>query len=46
VELNDEAEEYLWVKPEAALRLPLDIYTKTSLEKIVAGQLAGPPENE
>jgi nucleoside triphosphatase len=39
VELNDEAEEYLWVKPEAALRLPLDTYTQTSLEKIIAGPL-------
>ncbi|MCZ2121153.1 MAG: NUDIX domain-containing protein [Anaerolineales bacterium] len=37
VKLNDEAEEHVWVKAEAALRLDLDVYTRTSIEKILAG---------
>ena len=40
VQLNDEAEEYEWVKPQAALSLPLDSYTRTSIEKIIAGNLS------
>ena|SRR6185369_9003764 len=40
VQLNDEAEEYEWVGLEAALRLPLDAYTRTSLEKIAAENLS------
>jgi hypothetical protein len=40
VKLNDEAEEYEWVKLEAALRLPLDLYTRTSLEIIAAKNLS------
>lgn len=40
VELNDEAQEHVWVTSEAALRLPLDIYTRTSIEKIIAGNLS------
>lgn len=39
VKLNDEAQEYEWVKPEAALDLPLDTYTRTSIEKIIEGRL-------
>ena len=35
VKLNDEAEEHLWVRLEAALQLPLDIYTRTSIEILV-----------
>jgi nucleoside triphosphatase len=35
VELNDEAQEHLWVQLEAALRLPLDTYTRVALEKII-----------
>lgn len=31
--LNDEAEEYVWIDPHAALRLSLDTYTRTSIEK-------------
>jgi nucleoside triphosphatase len=31
VRLNDEAEDYIWVKPEKALDLPIDSYTRTSL---------------
>jgi nucleoside triphosphatase len=37
VTLNDEAEEHVWVKPEAAFDLPIDFYTRHSLEKILAG---------
>jgi hypothetical protein len=37
VKLNDEAEEYVWVGLEAALQLPLDSYTRTSIEKIMTG---------
>jgi nucleoside triphosphatase len=40
VKLNDEAEEYVWVKLEAALDLPLDVYTRTSVEKIMDGNLS------
>jgi len=36
VRLNDEAEEHVWVRLEAALHLPIDSYTRYSLEKIVA----------
>lgn len=32
VRLNDEAESYLWVTPLQALELPLDRYTRASLE--------------
>ena len=35
VRLNDEAEEHVWVRLEAALRLPLDSYTRVSIEKII-----------
>ena len=35
VKLNDEAESYVWVKLEDALQLPLDSYTRFSIEKIV-----------
>jgi len=30
--LNDEAEEHAWVRLDAALQLPLDVYTRTSIE--------------
>ena len=40
VQLNDEAEEQVWVSPEAALHLPLDSYTRTSVERIIAGNLS------
>ena len=40
VQLNDEAEEHVWVSPEAALHLPLDSYTRTSVERIIAGNLS------
>lgn len=32
VRLNDEAEEHAWVRLEAAVHLPLDSYTRTSVE--------------
>ena len=32
VVLNDEAQEHIWVQPEAALELSLDGYTRTSIE--------------
>jgi nucleoside triphosphatase len=31
VKLNDEAEDYLWVRPEKAFDLPIDSYTRISL---------------
>ncbi len=33
--LNDEAEEYVWVNLDAAVDLPLDAYTRTSIEKLI-----------
>lgn len=36
VELNHEAQEHVWVGLEAALRLPLDSYTRTALDRIIA----------
>lgn len=39
VRLNDEAEEHVWVKPDAALHLPLDSYTQVSIETIIAKKL-------
>jgi nucleoside triphosphatase len=33
VTLNDESEEYVWIDPRAALNLPLDTYTRISVEK-------------
>ena len=33
VTLNDEAEEYLWVEPEAALKLEIDGYTGVAIRK-------------
>ena len=31
VTLNDEAEDYIWIKPEEALELPIDTYTRVSV---------------
>lgn len=33
VKLNEEAEEYVWVTKEEALNLPLEKYTRMTLEK-------------
>jgi len=38
VVMNDEAQEYLWVQPQAALALGLDGYTRASLEIYLAGK--------
>ena len=35
VKLNDEAEDHAWVKLEAAVHLPLDSYTRASIEKLI-----------
>ncbi|MCE9645362.1 MAG: NUDIX domain-containing protein [Chloroflexi bacterium] len=43
VKLNDEAEEHVWVRLDAALDLPLDSYTRVSVEKIIAGNLSSHP---
>lgn len=32
VQLNDEAEEYVWVPLDEAVQLPLDVYTRISIE--------------
>lgn len=32
VTLNEEAQRYIWVEPRKALGLPLDSYTRTSIE--------------
>jgi nucleoside triphosphatase len=40
VKLNDEAQEHIWARLDAALLLPLDSYTRTSVEKIIAGNLS------
>jgi len=39
VALNDEAEEHVWVSLEEAVHLPLDSYTRTSIEKIIEANL-------
>jgi nucleoside triphosphatase len=36
VVLNDEAQAYIWIDPQTALELPLDGYTRVSVEKYVA----------
>jgi len=33
VRLNDEAEDYIWVDPERAFDLPIDAYTRRSLQE-------------
>ncbi len=33
VTLNSEGQEYVWVKPEEALRLPVEPYTKKAIEE-------------
>ncbi|MCC7118418.1 MAG: NUDIX domain-containing protein [Anaerolineales bacterium] len=42
VRLNAEAEAYVWVELKAALRLPVDTYTRTSLEKIQLSRSSNP----
>jgi len=38
--LNDEAEEFFWVAPQAALHLPLDEYTRVSVLKMLEREKA------
>jgi len=40
VKLNDEAQAHLWAEPRAALQLPLDAYTRRTLEQILAAHLS------
>jgi nucleoside triphosphatase len=40
VKLNDEAQAHLWVEPQAALQLPLDAYTRRTLEQILTAHLS------
>lgn len=40
VTLNDEAEEHVWVWLDAALHLPLDSYTRASIEIIMKRGMA------
>ncbi len=35
VQLNDEAEEHIWVRLEEAVILPLDTYTRNSVDKLI-----------
>lgn len=35
VQLNDEADEHVWVRLEAAVKLPLDAYTRIAVEKLL-----------
>ncbi len=35
VQLNEEAEEYVWVRLDEAVDLPLDTYTRTSINKLI-----------
>lgn len=35
VQLNDEAEDHVWVQLDAAAHLPLDTYTRTSINKLM-----------
>jgi nucleoside triphosphatase len=35
VQLNEEAEEALWIEPDKALELPIDSYTRRSIMKIL-----------
>lgn len=38
VRLNDEAEDYVWVPVDEALRLPLDAYTERAIRAYLAQQ--------
>jgi nucleoside triphosphatase len=35
VQLNDEAEEHVWTQLDTAVQLPLDTYTRTSIEILI-----------
>lgn len=38
VRLNSEAQEYVWIAAEEALRLPIDAYTRRAIEVYLARQ--------
>ena len=41
IKLNDESEEYVWVKPEDSLTLPLYRYTRQAIEDyVIKGKLS------
>jgi nucleoside triphosphatase len=40
VMLNDEAQEYVWIDPQEALGLPLDSYTRTSIERYLKASVS------
>jgi nucleoside triphosphatase len=40
VQLNDEAEEYVWIAVDEALRLPIEPYTEKAIRAYLAGQNA------
>jgi nucleoside triphosphatase len=40
VVLNDEAQKHVWVPLDAALRLPLDSYTRVAIDKIIEGRMS------
>jgi len=42
VVLNDEAQNYIWCQPEAALNLSLDHYTRVSMECYLKGHKPPP----
>jgi nucleoside triphosphatase len=42
VTLNDEAQSYVWVPLAEALALPVEPYTRRTLEAYIAGQRAAP----
>ncbi len=35
IKLNDEAEEFIWITPEEALKLPLEKYTKLTINRFL-----------
>ncbi len=35
IKLNDEAEEHIWIRLEEAIHLPLDAYTRVSVNKLI-----------
>ena len=41
VVLNDEAQEHIWIDPQEALELPLDSYTRTSIERYLKASMRG-----
>lgn len=46
VMLNDEAQKYIWVTREEALTLPLEKYTKKTIELFLGANFILPPKQE